>query len=314
MKMRILHILDPLHELDSKWDSSLALVKVMAGRGHVNDVADTPDISAKKNTVYARSARLFFRKPAFFFTGNPRQKPLNSYDLVVIRKEPPFDLNYIYMTILLERANSSVVFSNHPSGLRDTNEKLSILNFPDWIPPTLVSRSWEAILRFQKKIKSDIVIKPLDQKGGKGVFLLKRSYAARRILEKATGHGKNMIMAQKFLLSAQGDKRILLLDGKFLTAYEKHPRAGDFRSNLSLGGTPHPTRITPTEEKMIRDLRPYLRSRQLHFVGLDVMKEKLIEINVTCPAGMVEAEHLYPNSTFAEQWAVFLERLVRKRR
>jgi len=173
------------------------------------------------------------------------------------------------------------------------------------------------VVQFQAGLKTDLVLKPLDLKGGEGIVRLRRkekNYG--KIIMRATESGKKMIMAQEFLQAPEvkGDKRILVLDGEILTAYEKHFKKGEFRANISLGGTIHPTELSREEKALVKALKPYLLREGLHLTGIDVMMGKLIEINVTCPAGIMEAKLLYPRSELVEAWADLLEKKVREKK
>jgi glutathione synthase len=189
---------------------------------------------------------------------------------------------------------------NHPRGIRDANEKLFGLRFAKWSPPTVVTSSIEEILSFQKKIRSDLVVKPLYEKGGKGVFLLKReARSARAFIRKATRQEKEIVIAQKFLPlpSARGDKRILLWKDEILGVFGRIPPPGDFRSNLSLGGKFIRCSLSAREKRLTREVSRELIRRGLFWVGLDVREGWLIEVNVTSPAGLVELDQLYGGAT-----------------
>jgi glutathione synthase len=225
---------------------------------------------------------------------------LEDFDAVFIRKDPPFDDSYLSLTYLLEPLAQKTFVVNHPRGIRNANEKLFIFNFPEFCPPSLASSNPEEILQFQSQQKKDLVIKPLFEKGGQGVFLLKRSQRpAPALLEKASGQGKKMLVAQAFIpvRKGTGDKRILIWKEKVLGAFERIPRAGDFRSNLSLGGTFRACGLTGQEKKIVRRLIPTLHKEGLFLTGLDVRGEFLIEANVTSPAGLVELDQLGQKAT-----------------
>jgi len=295
--MRFLFILDPLAQLDPKWDTSLAIIRALAQRGHETWAAEAVSLWSRNSEIFAMTQLLRPRTVDSFRLSRPVPKNLLFFDQIHLRKEPPFDLRFLYLTQLLDLVADRVPVINHPRGVRDANEKLSSLNFPQWIPETLVTSSVDQILKFQKEIRSDLILKPLDDKAGTGIVLLrKRDRWARSLCEEATNRGAKMIAAQRFLTrpGVRGDKRILLLGGKILAAYDKHCRPGEFRANLSLGGTFHAAGITPGERKMVKEMENYLLDRGLYFAGIDVMMDKLIEINVTCPAGLPEAEILYP--------------------
>jgi glutathione synthase len=318
--MRVLFIIDPVEKLELEWDNSLALVREMMARDHQCWSADTGDIYAETRRDFVRASRFVSvltraKKSYALPQENPKILKLDSFDLILVRKEPPFDLEYYYLTLILERVARSIPVSNDPAGIRNTNEKMSTLLFPQHAPRTIVSSSTAAIAEFQKKFGGPVVVKPLNEKGGHGVRLLwpARSFVKR--LEQLTHHGRKTLMAQEFLAKHSGheDKRIILLNGKIIASYEKHPPKNDFRTNLSLNGTSHPTKLTSAEINLANDLRTYLLKEGLHLVGIDVMAGKLIDLNVTCPAGMTVAKKLYPLLTPISAWADFLEKLRPKR-
>ncbi|MCM8775652.1 MAG: hypothetical protein NC930_04800 [Candidatus Omnitrophica bacterium] len=310
--MRYLSIMDPLPKKEVRWDTTYAILRELAERGHEIWGTDTDCVWLSRLEFFAESYAIYPVSETKFHLGSPRCKRLRDFDAILIRKEPPFDMNYLYLTYLLEQITAQVSVTNHPRGIRNANEKLITLQFPKWIPDTLVTSSAEKICEFQDKIQDALVVKPLNLKQGQGVVLLKKNARPRLSLcRKWTQQGRRTVMAQRFLKTkkAQGDKRILVLNGEVLTAFERHCPARDFRANLTLGATFHPTHITPKERQMIAEMKDYLVKQGLHFVGLDVMMEKLIEINVTCPAGISVAQVLYSDSAPVRKWADFLEGL-----
>ena len=329
--MNTLFILDPIKKLDPEWDSSLYVLKALWARGHSVFFAEAGSIKEEKGRVLAKVSEAGVdhlprqKSPSFrqLLAARTILKPagdfqtMEAFDLVVLRPEPPFDEAYRRLTSLLEAPAQKIPIVNHPRGIRNTNEKMAILNFPEIIPETIISNSPETILIFQRQIESDLVIKPLYEKGGKGVFLLKRGEThAAGLLKEATASGKTSVVAQEFipLKKDHGDKRITLLNGEILCVYEKWPPPGDFRSNLGLGGTAHRTEITDEDKKIVERIKPYLLKEGLYWVGLDVLEGRLLEMNVTCPAGISEAEELQPEHRYVEALADFLEGLSRKPR
>lgn len=324
--MRVLFVLDPLEKLKLTWDSSIYLLRELNRRGHKTWIADAPDIHVQSNEYYAQ-ARLGVPQNLSngswdpdddyaLETGGVEIKNLEEFDVILIRKEPPFDDTYLYMTHLLERVADKVPVFNHPRGIRNTNEKLGILKFPQWIPETLVTSSIEKILEFANNLQSDLVIKPLELKGGQGVFQL--DYDGGDIkeasLEESTQEGTRIVMAQKFIPSKKvvGDKRLLIFNGKLWAAYERHAPDDDFRSNVAVGGTYHPTEVNDREKQIAEDVGAYLLKEGIQLAGLDVLEGYLIEVNVTCSAGLCEAKMLYPDLPLVEQWADHLESLPQK--
>ncbi len=309
---KILFILDPLDQLDAELDTSLTLLREMNKRGYECFIADTQDIYFESSGLLAHCQKVLVRPSYRYDLLTAQSIPCEKFTLVMLRKEPPFDSSYLYLTYLLEQLSGIVPVVNNPRGVRDANEKLCALQFPQLIPNTLVSNQPDKVVAFQEKIGKDLVIKPLHLKGGQGVQLLKINASNNsEVLEIATNQKRDFIVAQEFLRTQnQADKRILLLEGEFLTAYEKRPAQGDFRANLCLGGSFHPTELSELDHVIINSLKSFLAEKGLSFVALDVMEGKLIEINVTCPAGLAEAATLYPGARLPELWADSLERLV----
>ncbi len=284
---RFAFVMDPLEKLDLPWDTSLCLLRELASRGHRTFLFTAASLSLEGDRTRGKG-REIIPLSNLRYRQDPEQKfDLADFQAVLIRKDPPFDAGYLALTYLLEPLAKKTRVINHPRGIRNANEKLFGLGFPRWSPPTLVSSNPEEILAFQKRIRTDLVIKPLYEKGGKGVFLLKRSARLRLKGEP--------VVAQKFIPvpTGIGDKRILLWKGKILGAFARIPKAGEFRSNLSLGGRFDRCRITEQEKQLVRSLGPTLLKEGLLFVGIDVRGGKLIEVNVTSPAGLVELDHLY---------------------
>lgn len=325
--LKFLFVMDPLAKLNHEWDSSLAMIRELAFRGHRVWIADIPDIIEAKRLIAARARELTVSAKArrahrqeslhyhYTLSPSPARLPVTFFDLIMIRKDPPFNLAYFYLTHFLEKAAAVRPVFNHPVGIRHTNEKLSILHFPKWIPETRVTASAAEILNFQKKTGGPVVVKPLDSKGGEGVFLIRDGgKKSRREVMEASHKEKNFLMAQAFIPKAKGqsEKRILLLNGDILSAYEKRAPRGDFRANLSLdGATFHASGVSAKEKQLVRDLKPYLVRLGLVFTGIDVLSEKLLEINVTSPAGLYESRLLYPELRCAERVADFLESRAR---
>lgn len=293
---RFAFVMDPLEKLDLPWDTSLCLLRELARRGHETFQFIPSSLSLVGDRVTGKG-RLIQPLGNHRYRQSP-ETPWNlaRFEAVWIRKDPPFDLGYLALTYLLEPLAEKTQVINHPRGIRNANEKLFGLRFPRWSPPTVVSADPSEILAFQKRIRSPLVIKPLNQKGGQGIFLLTETAQNRLfLLEKATRKGQETVAAQKFIPVPRGtgDKRILLWKGKILGAFERIPRPGEFRTNLSLGGRFVSCRMTATEKRMVRELQGPLVKEGLLFVGMDVRQGQLMEVNVTSPAGLVELDQLY---------------------
>ncbi|PWB64085.1 MAG: glutathione synthase, partial [Bradyrhizobiaceae bacterium] len=222
-----------------------------------------------------------------FTLGNPRRVELTGFDVILLRQDPPFDLAYITTTHLLERVHPQTLVVNDPAHVRNAPEKVFVMQFPELMPPTLVTRDLEEIKSFRAE-HGDIVMKPLYGKGGEAVFRLERedlNFGSLYDLFAATF--REQWVVQKFLPAVkQGDKRIILVDGEFAGAVNRVPAPDDLRSNMVRGGTPKETDLTPREREICARIGPALRERGLLFVGIDVIDGYLTEINVTSPTGI----------------------------
>lgn len=314
--MRILFVMDPVEKCHRIWDTSLYLMSELFRRGIECWTADSSDLWLQNQNPFARARKIkvaltgqkIGKHFADFIPVQTRSWNINDFDLVLIRKDPPFDTGYFYLTCVLEYAKIPV--QNSPRGIRNTNEKLSVLHFPKWAPETVVSNCPEVLAAYQKRRKKPVVIKPLDNKAGQGVFLLKNTGPKEMArLKRATLNGRKTLMAQEFIpLNRSPEKRIAVLNGNVLGAFEKHAKKGEFRANLSLGASFRKTKLTAREKKMVSDLKPYLLKNGLWFAGLDTRNEKLIELNVTSPAGIPEIKFLNPELDPVKAWADFLVR------
>jgi len=221
---------------------------------------------------------------------------VSSCTAVFKRTDPPFDMNYVFCTYLLDLAErSGVVVCNEPAGIRDANEKMIILGYPDLIPATLVTRDMAEIRSFIDEQGGRAVVKPWDGNGGRGIFVLEagdRNLGA--MIETATADGKDYVMVQAYLKDiVNGDKRILLVDGVAKGAFLRIPPKNDHRGNMHVGATVQPCEMTERDLQICGRLAPYLKERGLVFTGIDVIGGFLTEVNVTSPTGIQECESLY---------------------
>lgn len=308
----VLFVIDPVSKLDLRWDNSLALARELSQRGVHCWAADLPQLSYVNRQLCIQASRISPKSKMAFHVSKPVAKTIYDFDLVILRKEPPFDSNYLYATYFLEQFADKIPMVNHPRGIRNTNEKLSILQFAKWIPETLVSSSAEEIIEFQKKIRADLIVKPLDQKGGKGIFILSMNGKQNPLqIKKALAKASQPLLVQRRIRGGKGvEKRIILLHGEILCVFEKRPKPGEFRGNLDLGADFYLAKPSEKEKQMVREMKSYLLKEGLLLAGLDVMADQLIEINVTSPAGLTEAKYLLPESDPVKQWADFLEGLT----
>ena len=291
--MKLLFIVDALATLKPYKDSSVAMMRAAAARGHGVFAAETADLLLRDGHALAACVELKVRSSGddWYASTASATVALAEFDAVLMRTDPPVDTNYLLATQLLEVAvkNGARVL-NRPSALRDFNEKLAILNFPQFIAPTLVSAQAGDIAAFLAT-HADIIVKPLTEMGGSGIFRLTAADPNRNaILETLTHRGRRPIMAQRYLPEiVQGDKRILIIDGEVVPwALARIPLPGETRGNLAAGGTGRAQALSPRDRDIAETIAPWAREQGLFLVGLDVIGDCLTEINVTSPTGFQE--------------------------
>ncbi len=286
--MKIAFLADPLASFKTYKDSTYAMMAEAARRGHDVYAFEQHDMALLDGVVTARVARITLTGDGhdWFRAADVHDTGLDAFDAVIQRKDPPFDMEYVYGTYLLELAErqGARVF-NKPSAIRDHNEKLSIAQFPEFTAPTLVSSSEQRLRAFHHQHR-DVIFKPLDGMGGAGIFRVRDDgLNLGSIIETLTGNGSRTIMAQRYIPDiVKGDKRILLIDGKPVPfALARIPQAGEVRGNLAAGGTGVAQPLSPRDREIAESLGPVLAARGLLLVGLDVIGENLTEVNVTSP-------------------------------
>lgn len=291
-------VMDPISSINIKKDSTFAMMLEAQRRGHPLFHILQGDIFVDDGVAYARMNPVTVRddKSGWYEFGESVVKPLHELPVILMRKDPPFDMEYIYSTYLLELAQKSgTLVVNRPESIRSANEKLFTAWFPEFCPPTRVTRDMPRIREFLEE-QQHIVVKPLDGMGGAMIFQIKQGDPNRNvILETITSHGKHTVMAQRFLPEfKQGDKRILLIDGvPFPHALARIPAEGEGRANLAAGGTGVGVDLTEREFAICAAIGPTLREMGLMFVGLDVIGDYVTEINVTSPTCIRELDHIY---------------------
>lgn len=301
-KLMIGVVMDPLEKVRPALDSSLVIMAEACSRGHEVYYLQDRDLTVRQGVLYAEVTRMLVTREApHFFPKTKKTLAAEKFDVVIIRKDPPFDDSYLYLTQLLDLIADEVLIVNHPTGIRTVNEKLFILNFPELIPPTLVTYSLEEARRFQKhlvgrKFDGRLIIKPLHLFGGLGIQSWDPSRDAERslatIFSEMSHEGKVPLMLQPFLHIERGDKRLMLIDGKPAGTLLRLPREGEFLANLAYGGKAVKTEITAHDRKIAKTIAPRLRAEGIHLAGLDVLDGYLTEINVTSPTGFQMIEHL----------------------
>lgn len=286
--MKIAFVVDPLESFRIYKDTTFAIMREAAARGHALYAMEQEDLSWRGGTVYgnARRIELSGQKPQWYRVDDPARLLLSDFDAVLMRKDPPFDMEYLYSTYLLELAEShgARVF-NRPRAIRDWNEKLGIARFPQFIAPTVVARHENPIREFLAE-HGDIILKPLDGMGGTSVFRVRNDDPnVNVIIETITHYGHRTIMAQRYIPEIRdGDKRILLIGGKPVPhALARIPKAGETRGNLAAGGTGVARELSKRDREIAEAVGSALSKEGLLLVGLDVIGDYLTEVNVTSP-------------------------------
>lgn len=291
--MRIAFLMDPIERVLVDKDTTFALMLEAQRRGHEIYTLGPHELRAAGGTVLAvlHPTRVERTAPPLHATVGPgASHDLADIDVLFIRTDPPFDAQYLYVTLLLEVVRDRVLVVNDPRGLRDANEKLYALHFPSVTPRTIVTAREHDIREFLEAIGTIGVIKPLDGAGGRGIMVLDpKDRNFRSIIETTTNEGRRFCMVQEYLPAVRkGDKRVLLLDGEPLGAILRVPREDDARSNIHVGGSVEPCDLDDDDRKIIAAVAPKLREDGLLFVGLDVIGGRLTEVNVTSPTGIQE--------------------------
>jgi glutathione synthase len=295
MSLKVAVQMDPIQRINIKGDSTFALLLEAQKRGHALSYY-TPDRLALLNgAVFATVEGLTVRDQAgdHFTLGEPKRVALTDFDVVLLRQDPPFDLAYVTTTHLLERVHPKTLVINDPASVRNAPEKVFVTEFPELMPPTLITRDLNEIKAFRAE-HDDIVMKPLYGHGGGAVFRITRDdLNFGSLYDMFAVTFREQWVVQKFLPNIKhGDKRIILVDGEFAGAVNRVPAADDLRSNMVRGGSPAATDLTPREAEICKRIGPALRERGLLFVGIDVIDGALTEINVTSPTGIRAIKNL----------------------
>ena len=289
MQLNVAVQMDPIERINIRGDSTFALLLEAQQRGHRLSYYTPDRLVLGDGKVSATVRPLQVRDIAgdHFTIGDPSHVMLSTFDVLLLRQDPPFDLAYISTTHMLERIQPKTLVVNDPAHVRNAPEKVFVTEFPDLMPPTLVTRDIEAIKAFRGK-HGDIVMKPLYGKGGEAVVRLTRDdLNFGSLCDLFTSMFREPWVIQKFLPAVKdGDKRIILVDGEFAGAVNRVPAPDDLRSNMVRGGAPKATDLTKREREICAQLGPALRERGLLFVGIDVIDGFLTEINVTSPTGI----------------------------
>jgi glutathione synthase len=287
--------MDPIERVRIAGDSTFALLLEAQARGHEISYYTPDRLAMLDGEVFAKVQPLSVRDKAgdHFTLGEEKRMKVSSFDVVLLRQDPPFDLNYVTTTHLLERVHPETFVVNDPASVRNAPEKMLVNDFHDLMPPTLISRDLAEIKEFRKK-HGDVVMKPLYGKGGEAVFrVAERDLNFGSLYDLFATTFREAWVIQKFLPEVKdGDKRIILVDGEFAGVVNRVPAEDDLRSNMVRGGAAKETELTAREREICKRVGPELKKRGLLFTGIDVIGGLLTEINVTSPTGIRAIKNL----------------------
>jgi glutathione synthase len=305
MKLNVAVQMDPIARINIRGDSTFALLLEAQRRGHSISYYTPDKLSLRGKDLVAPVQRLSVRDQDgdHFTLGEAARTPLASFDVILLRQDPPFDLAYITSTHFLERIHPNTLVVNNPASVRNAPEKVFVMEFPELMPPTLISRDLDEINSFRKE-HGAVVMKPLHGHGGAAVFrVLPQDMNFGSLYDMFSVTFREPWVIQRFLPEVKhGDKRIILVDGEFAGAVNRVPAADDLRSNMVRGGAAQSTELSPREQEICARLGPALRERGLLFVGIDVIDGNLTEINVTSPTGIRAIARLGGPDVAAKIW------------
>ncbi len=303
--MRVAFQMDPIGAIDIDADSTFRLAEEAQARGHELFYYTPDSLAYEEGRITARGQALEVRrvKGDHAALSEMESVALDSFDVIWLRQDPPFDMHYITTTHLLQRLAPGTLVVNDPFWVRNFPEKLLVLDFPELTPPTVIARDLATIRAFKER-HGDVILKPLYGNGGAGVFRLDendRNLSA--LYELFTGFSREPLIVQKFLPDvSEGDKRVILVDGEAAGAINRVPAPGETRSNMHVGGRPEPAALTERDREICAAIGPLLRERGQVFVGIDVIGGHLTEINVTSPTGLQELERFDGTNVAARIW------------
>jgi glutathione synthase len=294
--LRLLYVMDPMSRVLVDKDTTFAFQLEGQKRGHEQYHCEPQALFVERTVPHASVRRVEVERAAVpFHLFEARTVPLGAFDVVFMRKDPPFDMAFFFATHLLGLVDAAATLVvNAPRGLREANEKLYALNFPDLIPESLVTADMARLRAFLQDLGGEMIVKPLDGCGGAGVLHVHRGDRnLNALIEMSTVEGKRLVMAQRYLPAArEGDKRLIVLDGEPLGAILRVPREDEHRGNIHVGGTVVKSPVDDRDREICRRMAPRLRQDGLYFVGLDVIGGFVTEVNVTSPTGVQEIDRL----------------------
>ena len=305
MALKVAVQMDPIESISIRGDSTFAMMLEAQARGHELFYYQTRTLALSGSKLYATGSNVSVRDELgnHYTLGEERRADLGRYDVVLMRQDPPFDMGYITATHMLDVIHPKTLVVNDPAEVRNAPEKLFVLNYPQFMPETLITRDPYELASFRRH-HGDIILKPLYGNGGAGVFRLGESdQNFSSLLELFTQTFREPFIAQKYLPDVRkGDKRIILVDGKVAGAINRVPAVNENRSNMHVGGKAEPATLTKREHDICEALGPDLKARGLIFVGIDVIGDYLTEINVTSPTGIREVKRFGGEDIAAMIW------------
>lgn len=305
MSLKVALQMDPVEGIDINADSSFVIGLEALARGHALYYYHPHDLTLDGNRVVANSSRLNLRREVgnHFTLSDQKIRDISEMDVVLLRQDPPFDMSYITTTYLLDMIHPKTLVVNNPSEVRANSEKLYVARFPELMAPTLVSRNKKQLIDF-RKIHKDIIMKPLYGNGGAGVFHIgPDDENMNALLEMMFAQNNEPVMLQAYIPDIRdGDKRIILIDGKALGGVNRIPAHGDARANMHAGGVAEKCQLTERDHEICNAIGPDLKSRGLLFAGIDVIGGYLTEINVTSPTGLQEIANFDGNHLEQALW------------
>ncbi len=317
MTLRVAVQMDPLESINIAGDSSFALIEAAQARGHMVYEYGVKSLAYESGRLLAWAAPVTVQRVVGDHFTREEYRSIDlvkDVDVVLMRQDPPFDLSYITATHLLERLDGQTLVVNDPASVRNAPEKVFVLDYAKYMPPTLIARRIEDVKEFHARHPGDLVMKPLHGNGGKAVVRIPADGSnLGALVELFDAAWVEPHMFQPFLSEiSEGDKRIVLVDGEIAGAINRRPGEGEFRSNLAQGGNAEATTLTPREEEICAAMGPELKARGLVFVGIDVIGGKwLTEINVTSPTGIMAIDKFNGTNTPARIWDAVERRLGR---
>lgn len=304
-KLKIGVQMDHISSIDITGDSTFAMCLEAQARGHTLFHFHPNDLQLRGNQLSARIEKLEVRDVVgdHFSLGEKQLVDMSTLDVVLLRQDPPFDMSYITNTHMLDRIHPDTLVVNDPTSVRNSPEKILVMEFPELMPATLVTRDYSAVRKFREEF-GELIVKPLYGNGGAGVFRVsKDNENLSSILEMFEGINREPIIAQQYLKDVRkGDKRIILIDGEPVGAINRVPPEGDARSNMHVGGVAEHTELTERELEICAAIGPRLKQEGFILVGIDVIGDYITEINVTSPTGIREIKRFSGTDIAALFW------------